>query len=90
VRTRPARREPLALLGLIVVGLVISGLEPADRLTWLLEVAPVLAGLLVLIGTYRRFPLTPLSYRLVFLLSLLASGRRPLYVLPRAGRSLGG
>lgn len=69
--TSAARREPAVLLGLIVAGLVLSGLKPADRLTWFLETAPVLVGLPVLIATHRRFPLTPLAYRLVFVLAFL-------------------
>jgi putative membrane protein len=69
--TASARREPVVLLALIVAGLVLSGLKPADRVTWLLEVAPILVGLVVLVATYRRFPLTPLAYRLIFLLSVL-------------------
>jgi putative membrane protein len=46
--------------------LVISGIAPYDRLTWLLEVFPVLIVLPVLWGTRRRFPLTPLLYVLIF------------------------
>ena len=46
--------------------LVYSGLDPvADRMTWLLETLPVMLGLLILPLTYRRFPLTPLLYRLL-------------------------
>jgi putative membrane protein len=42
----------------------------------MLEVAPIFAAVPVLVATYRRFPLTPLSYRLVFLhaLILMAGG----------------
>jgi putative membrane protein len=52
-----------ALLGL----LIISGWRPFDRLTWLLEIFPVLIALPILIGTYRRFPLTDLLYVCIFL-----------------------
>jgi putative membrane protein len=51
------------LLGL----LVISGLHPYDRATWLLEVAPVLIVLPILWATYRRFPLTTVLYVGIFL-----------------------
>ena len=57
--------EPLVLL---VVGLVLlawSGLAPHDRFTWFLEVAPIFIAVPVLIATRRRFPLTPLAYRLI-------------------------
>src|SRR3569623_2636500 len=40
-------------------------MPPRDRVTWVLEVAPVFIGLPVLVATYRRFPLTPLLYRLL-------------------------
>jgi putative membrane protein len=60
-------REPRILLALGLGLLVLSGIGPHDRLTWLLEVAPILLGVPILVATYRRFPLTPLCYRLVFL-----------------------
>ena len=70
-------REPLVLLCMAAVLLLWSGISPYDRFTWLLEVAPILAGAPILVLTYRRFPLTPLSYRLLFLhaLILMLGGR---------------
>jgi putative membrane protein len=68
---RRSAREPLILLLLAAIALVVSGIGPHDRLTWLLEVAPVLIGAPILIATYRRFPLTPLLYRLLFLHALI-------------------
>jgi putative membrane protein len=63
-----ARREPPILLLAVVGFLLVSGLRPeADRLTWLLETAPVMIGVPVLVATYARFPLTPLLYRLLAL-----------------------
>ena len=59
------------LLFLAFVALVVSGIGPKDRLTWLLEVAPVLIGAPILVATARRFPLTPLLYRLLFFHSLV-------------------
>jgi putative membrane protein len=53
----------LALLAL----LVISGVRPYDRTTWVLEVFPVLIALPVMWLTYRRFPLTRLLYACIFL-----------------------
>src|SRR5882672_2082633 len=50
---------------------VVSGVEPHDRLTWFLEVLPVLLGLSILVTTRRRFPLTPLVYRLLFIHALI-------------------
>ncbi len=68
---RATDREPLVLLLLSVVALMISGIGPYDRTTWWLEVAPVIIAAPILIGTYRRFPLTPLVYRLIFLHGLI-------------------
>jgi len=67
----PARREPLVLLVLAGLALAASGVGPKDRFTWLLEVAPVLIGAPLLVATARRFPLTPLLYRLLFLHALV-------------------
>jgi putative membrane protein len=53
------------LIAVVLVALVISGIEPADRMTWILEVLPVLAGLPILVVSHRRFPLTPLAYWLL-------------------------
>ena len=63
--------EPLILLGLTLVALVVSGVGPYDRTTWYLEVAPVVIGAAILIPTYRRFPLTPMLYRLIFVHALV-------------------
>ncbi|MGI5499448.1 DUF2238 domain-containing protein [Lentzea sp. CA-135723] len=63
--------EPLVLLGLTVVALVVSGIGPYSRGTWYLEVAPVVIGGAILVATHRRFPLTPLLYRLLFLHALV-------------------
>ena len=67
VRPSAPRREPLVLLAAALVLLAWSGVRPHDRFTWVLEVAPILIGAPILVATYRRFPLTPLSYRLLFL-----------------------
>jgi len=64
-------REPLILLGLTAVALAVSAIHPYDWTTWVLEVAPILIGVPILIATWRRFPLTPLVYRLLFLHALI-------------------
>ena len=51
--------------------LIWSVINPYDYPTWILEVFPALAGLLVLGLTRRRFPLTPLSYILILIFSLI-------------------
>ncbi|MBR9827093.1 MAG: DUF2238 domain-containing protein [Oceanospirillales bacterium] len=42
-----------------------SAYQPADRLTWYLEVLPAVLTLGVLAATRRRMPLTPLVYQLL-------------------------
>jgi len=66
-----ASREPLVLLIVAAVALLVSGIRPYDRLTWLLEVSPVLIGAPILIATRRSFPLTPLLYRLLLIHALI-------------------
>jgi putative membrane protein len=65
------RYEKPVLAALTVLALVTSGLHPFDRLTWFLETAPVMFGLPLLMATRRRFPLTPLVYRLLFIHGLV-------------------
>lgn len=63
--------EPRLLLGLTLAALVLSGIAPYDRLTWAMEVSWVVVALPILIATHRRFPLTPLLYRLLFVHALI-------------------
>ena len=51
--------------------LVWSAVDPKDRAVWLMEVFPAIAGAVVLGLTGRRFPFTPVVYRLVFVFSLV-------------------
>ncbi|MDH5265727.1 MAG: DUF2238 domain-containing protein, partial [Betaproteobacteria bacterium] len=64
-------RLPGALLLVVLAGLVVSGIHPYDRLTWILEVLPVLIAVPLLIATRRSFPLTPLAYWLIAVHSLI-------------------
>ena len=45
--------------------LIWSGVEPKDRLTWILEVSPAVIGALVLVASYKSFRLTGLVYGLI-------------------------
>src|SRR5262245_49620880 len=65
------RKEPAVLLLLGLLALTVSAVGAYDRVTWLLEVFPILLGVPLLIATRRRFPLTPLAYRLLFLHALI-------------------
>jgi len=47
------------------IALVVSGIAPYDRLTWWLEVAPVLIVLPLLLATRGAFPFTTLAYVLI-------------------------
>lgn len=44
-----------------------SGIQPYDRLTWLLEVSPAIIALVIIILTYKSFPLTPVVYWLILI-----------------------
>ena len=69
---RAAINEPTVLLVLVTLSLLFSAIDPvADRLTWFLETAPVMLGLLVVIRTRLAFPLTPLLYRLLTLHAII-------------------
>ena len=64
-------REPTALLIIGSALLVWSGIHPFDRTTWILEVFPIFLAVPLLLATARRFPLTPLAYRLIFVHALI-------------------
>jgi putative membrane protein len=64
-------KERLGLLLIAAALLVLSGIGPRDRTTWWLEVAPILIAAPILLLTARRFPLTPLAYRLIFVHALI-------------------
>ena len=64
-------RLPSFLLVITLIAMVVSGLKPYDRVTWLMEVAPVLIAVPILIATRRNFPLTTLLYVLICLHALV-------------------
>lgn len=59
-------RGLLILLALFAAVLIWSGIHPHDRFTWMLEVAPAVIGVAVLVATYHRFRFTGLAYVLIF------------------------
>jgi putative membrane protein len=63
--TRPARRDLAAVMIVWTLGLIASGIAPRDRVTWLLEVAPVLIAVPLLVATREKFPFTTLAYVLI-------------------------
>ncbi|PWK15912.1 DUF2238 domain-containing protein [Tumebacillus permanentifrigoris] len=50
------------LLGLYLAVFVWSVIRPRELLTWSLELGPIVVIVIVLIATYKRFPLTTLTY----------------------------
>jgi len=57
----------LTILSIALIGFLIwSGFRPADRLTWFMEVAPVIIALPIMWATHRRFPLTDILYACIF------------------------
>lgn len=86
---RPQTRLPAFLALAVTAVLVWSGINPHDRFTWWLEVAPVLVVLPLLAFTFARFPLTPLVYLFVFLHAcILMVGGHYTYALAPAGDAL--
>ncbi len=80
-------RIPALLLALTLCGLIASGFGPKDRLTWFLEVLPIVVILPVLIATYRCHPLTSLLYWLLALHAVvLIVGGHYTYAEVPAGR----
>jgi putative membrane protein len=65
------RKEPLALLVVGVICLAISRIGALEPGTWILEVFPIFIAVPILLATARRFPLTPLACRLIFLHALI-------------------
>jgi putative membrane protein len=67
------RRTPLltALLIVTIIALAVSGWRPYDRITWFMEVAPVLIAIPLLLATRERYPLTTLLYVLICAHSLV-------------------
>ncbi|WP_225381298.1 DUF2238 domain-containing protein, partial [Escherichia coli] len=64
--------------------LIYTGISAHDKLTWLMEVTPVIIVVPLLLATARRYPLTPLLYTLIFLhaIILMVGGQ---YTLNRPG-----
>lgn len=56
--------------------LAISGIHPYDRLTWVMEILPIILVVPILAVTFRRFPLTTILYTLIFIhaVILMAGG----------------
>jgi putative membrane protein len=60
-----------ALAAIVAVALVVSGIAPTDRITWVMEVVPVVIAGAVIAATWQRFPLTTLLCILIAAHSLV-------------------
>jgi putative membrane protein len=68
----PDRTKALVAALAVLLGLLAcSGLHPYDRVTWMMEVAPIVLVVPVLVATYRRLPLSTLLYVCIFLHALV-------------------
>jgi putative membrane protein len=57
---------PLTLLVTGIALLALSAIRAYEGGTWVMEVFPIFIAVPILLATYRRFPLTPLVYTLIF------------------------
>ena len=64
-------REPGLLLTATLICLALSRVGAAEPGTWVLEVFPIFLAIPLLVATAKRFPLTPLAYRLLFVHALI-------------------
>ena len=60
-----ARRAVVAVTAIWAAALIVSGVAPYDRMTWFMEVAPVLVALPLMFATRSAFPFTTLAYALI-------------------------
>jgi putative membrane protein len=74
--TLPTRRTvPAFAAAFVLAVLLVSGLRPLDRPTWVLETFWIVLGLPVIVALWRRFPLTDLLVCLLAVHALvLATG----------------
>ena len=66
--TRDGMKLPLALGAVMLIIFALTFFtSPEGKLNWLLEVGPGFIGMVALALTYRRFPMTPIIYVVVFI-----------------------
>ena len=67
MQARVSRRSYPRILFLLMVAITAAlGISPHDRADWLLENALLFAGIAGLVATHRSFPLSKVSYTLIF------------------------
>ena len=67
----PADRTLTVICAIWGLALFASGIAPYDRLTWFMEVLPVLIAAPILVATRSRLPLTSLVYVLIAIHGLI-------------------
>ncbi|HHE5699487.1 TPA: DUF2238 domain-containing protein [Citrobacter amalonaticus] len=65
IRTLNPRLLTVAALILTLI-LIYTGVSAGEKITWLMEVTPVIIVVPLLLATATRYPLTPLLYTLIF------------------------
>jgi putative membrane protein len=65
------KKTIITQLILFTIVLIWSGVHPVQRSIWFFEVIPAIALIVILFITYKRFPLTPLSYWIIFIGTLI-------------------
>jgi putative membrane protein len=65
------RTEGIVLLVIGALALIVSGIGPADRTTWWLEVFPIFIAVPILLATRKRMPFTRLVYWLVLVHAMI-------------------
>lgn len=55
-------KNKISLIILFFVGLILSGIQPHDYFTWILEIFPAIIGFIILSLTYKNFKFTDLTY----------------------------
>ena len=65
------RQLPVTLLLLAVPIFLWSGYQPNGRFNWFMETVPALIGGAVLVASYRKFPLTDVTYLFIWIFSIV-------------------
>lgn len=58
-------KKYVLLIIFYLLGLVLSGINPHDYFTWLLEVFPAIVGIIILMISFKKFRFTYLTYVLI-------------------------
>lgn len=55
------------LITLFFIGLIVSGINPHDYFTWILEIFPGIIGLIILALTFKKFKFSFLNYTFILI-----------------------